>query len=281
MQSPCRGFLLRAAYDSHVRALRRFAVLILVIASVGCIWARAESVSQLPIPNSYVQDFAGVIDADSQQQMEQLSREVSKQAHATIVIVTIHSLDGVSIEEFATNLEDKWKVGPKGSDRGVLMLLAVNDRKRRIEVGYGLEGILNDAKVGDIGRSMVPWLQRGEYGQGLLEAQQQIASVIAADANVTLTPLAHPVRQPVPQRGRNDWLGLVVFLVIIFFIFRGGRRGGGGGGWLPWFILGNLMGGGRRGGGGGGFGGGGGDDGGNFGGGFGGGSGGGGASGDW
>src|SRR6185437_2020005 len=143
--------------------------------------------------------------------------------------------------------------------------------------------ILNDAKVGDIGRTMVPWLQRGEYGQGLLEGQQQIAKVIAADANVTLAPLQQPVRQPVPQRGRKDWLGIIVFFVIIFFIFRGGRRGGGG--WLPWFILGNMRGGGRRGGWGGGSGGfgggGGGGGGGDFGGGFGGGSGGGGASGDW
>ena len=274
-----------------MRALRRFAVLILVIASIGRDGARAESVSQLPMPTSYVQDFAGVIDADSKQQMEQLSRQVYEQAHATIEIVTIHSLDGESIEQFATDLEDKWKVGPKGTDRGVLMILAINDRKRRIEVGYGLEGILNDAKVGDIGRSMVPYLQRDEYGPGLLEGQQQIASVIAADAGVTLAPLQHPVRQPVPQRGRNDWLGLVVFLVILFFIFRGGRRGGVGGGWLPWFILGNMMGGGRRGGGwgggdggfggGGGGGGGSGGGGGDFGGGFGGGSGGGGASGDW
>jgi uncharacterized protein len=242
---------------------------------------RAESVSQLPTPTSYVEDFAGVIDAASKQQMEELSRAVYQQAHATIEVVTIHSLGGASIEEFATDLEDKWKVGPKGSDRGIIMILAINDRKRRIEVGYGLEGILNDAKVGDVGRTMVPWLQRGEYGQGLLEGEQQIANVIAADAHVTLTPLQHSVRQPAPQHSRHDWLGILIFFGILFFIFRGGRRGGGG--WLPWFILGNIMGGGRGGGWGGGGGGGGGDDGGggDFGGGFGGGSGGGGASGGW
>ncbi|HEX5284773.1 MAG TPA: TPM domain-containing protein [Bryocella sp.] len=233
------------------------------------------------MPTSYVQDFAGVVDAGSKQQMEQLSRELWQQAHAKVIVVTIHSLQGGSIEEFATDLEDKWKVGAKDTDRGLLIILAINDRKRRIEVGYGLEGILNDAKVGDIGRTMVPYLQRGEYGPGLLEAEQQIATVIAADAHVTLTPLAHPVRQPAPQRGRNDWLGVIVFFVILFFIFGRGRRGGG---WLPWFILGNMMGGGGRGGWGGGDGGGsGGGGGGNddFGGGFGGGSGGGGASGDW
>lgn len=263
-----------------MKALRRLAVLLLAISVVFGVCARAETVSQLPQPTSYVSDFAGVIDADSKQQMEQLSREVHQQAHATVIIVTIHSLEGESIEEFSNDLYEKWKIGPRDSDRGILMLLAVNDRKRRIEVGYGLEGILNDAKVGDIGRTMVPYLQRGEYGPGLLQAEQQIASVIAADAHVTLAPLQHPVRQPAPQRGRKDWLGIVVFFIILFFIF-----GGRGGGWLPWFFLGNMMGGGGRGGGGdggGGFsgGGGGGDDD-NFGGGFGGSSGGGGASGDW
>jgi uncharacterized protein len=253
------------------------AVLFLVVSAPFCVSAHAETVSQLPMPTSYVQDFAGVVDAGSKQQMEQLSSELWQQAHAKVIIVTIHSLQGESIEEFATDLEDKWKVGGKDTDRGLLMILAINDRKRRIEVGYGLEGILNDAKVGDIGRTMVPYLQRGEYGPGLLEAEQQIASVIAADAHVTLTPLQHPVRQPAPQRGRNDWLGVIIFFVILFFIFGSGRRGGG---WLPWFILGNMMGGGGRGGwGGGGGGGSGGND--DFGGGFGGGSGGGGASGDW
>lgn len=251
----------------------------------------AETVSQLPAaPTSYVQDLAGVVDDGSKQQMEQLSREVYEKAHATIEVVTIHSLEGATIEQFATELEEKWKVGPKGTDRGILMLLAINDHKRRIEVGYGLEGILNDAKVGDIGRSMVPALQKGQYGPALLAGEQQIATVIAKDANVTLSA---PTEQPVPQQrkarqrgGGKDWLALVIFLVFILF-FRGGGRGGGG--WLPWFLLGNLMGS-RRGrwgggddgfGGGGGSGGGGGGDSGDFGGGFGGDSGGGGASGDW
>lgn len=260
-----------------MRTLRRLSVLLLVVSAVLGVAGRAETASQLPQPTSYVQDFAGVVDAGSKQQMEQLSGELWQQAHAKVIIVTIHSLQGQSIEEFATDLEDKWKVGAKDTDRGLLMILAINDRKRRIEVGYGLEGILNDAKVGDIGRTMVPYLQRGEYGPGLLEAEQQIANVIAADAHVTLAPLQHPVPKPAPQRGRNDWLGVIIFFVILFFILGSGRRGGG---WLPWFILGNMMGGGGRGGwGGGGGGSGGGND--DFGGGFGGGSGGGGASGDW
>ena len=258
-----------------------------VVATCAAGWARAESVSQLPSkPTSYVQDFAGVIDADSKQQMEQLSLEVYEKAHATIEVVTVHSLEGADIDQYTTDLEDKWRVGPKGTDRGVLMILAINDHKRRIEVGYGLEGILNDAKVGDIGRNMVPLLRQNQFGPALLSGEQQIAGVIAADANVTLTaPVSQPVQQTyrTERRGGNNWIGFVIF-IIIMGIFLGGGRGGG---WLPWFLLGSLFGGGRGGGfGGGGFGGGGGgfgggSGGGDFGGGFGGGSGGGGASGDW
>ena len=274
-------------------SLRRFVcVVVVMLTALPGVLAGAETVSQLPQPTSYVADFAGVIDAGSKQAMEQLSREVYEKAHATIEVVTIHSLDGEAIEPFTTELEEKWKVGPKGSDRGILMILAINDHKRRIEVGYGLEGILNDAKVGDIGRSMVPMLQQGQYGPALLSGEQQMARVIAADANVTLsTPEPQPVprRQAARHRGGGDWIGLVIFVVVFLLFFRGGR--GGGGGWLPWFLLGNLMGSGRGrwGGGDGGFGGGGsgdgggggGGDGGDFGGGFGGDSGGGGSSGDW
>jgi uncharacterized protein len=253
--------------------------------------ARGESVDKLPKPTSYVADFAGVIDADSKQQIEALGRQVYEKAHATIVVATVKSLDGLTIEDFTTQLEDKWRVGPKNSDRGVLMVFAIQDHKRRIEVGYGLEGILNDAKAGDIGRSMVAQLKDEQYGAAALSGVQQIASVIAADANVTLdAPVQHTYhREPARSGGgRGFGIGGIIFIIILIFLFTRGGRGGGGGGWL-WFLLGSMLGGGGRGygGGGGGFGGGGdgggGDSGGggDFGGGFGGDSGGGGASGDW
>src|SRR5579875_2849189 len=158
--------------------------------AVATATAGAEAVKDLPArPTSYVQDFAGVIDPGAKAQMETLGAEVEREAHATIEVVTIHSLDGESIEDFATQLEDKWRVGPKGTDRGVIMLFAINDHKRRIEVGYGLEGVLNDAKVGDIGRSMVPDLRKGDYGSAILGGERQIADAIATDAGVTLSPL--------------------------------------------------------------------------------------------
>jgi len=242
--------------------------------------ARAEDPTKLPQPTTYVSDFAGVVDADSKQQIEALCTEVYEKAHATIEVVTIQSLDGMPIENFTTKLEDKWKVGAKDTDKGVILLVVVKDHKWRIEVGYGLEGILNDAKVGDIGRSVAPQLHQGQFGPGLLNAAQQVGNVIAADANVSLTetPQQPPVeeQQSEPTRSRGfPWFKLILFIFFLLIFARGGGRGGG---WL-WFLAGNMLGGGGgRGGFGGGGGGGGGSD---FGGGFGGGSGGGGASGDF
>jgi uncharacterized protein len=162
------------------------------------------------------------------------------------------------------------------------MLVVMNPRKYRIEVGYGLEGILNDAKVGDIGRAMVPSLSQGDYNTGITLGVQQIVRVIAADADVTLN-LTQPVHQyhrqqaPAQLNFMEILLGGGVILLILFFLIKTGNTG------LIFFLLGNLMGGGF-GGGRGGRGGGGGrdsDGGGGFGGFGGGSSGGGGASGDY
>jgi uncharacterized protein len=261
---------------------RWLAVVLLIFAPSAVL--TAESVSSLPAPTGYVSDFAGVLSPSTKANLENLCTQVDRQAHAQIAVVTIKTLDNdQSIDEFATALEDKWKVGAKGTDRGVLMLVVMNPRKYRIEVGYGLEGILNDAKVGDIGRTMVPALSQLDYNTAIPIGVQQIAQVIATDAGVTLN-LAQPVHQyhrqqqqaPVQISFMELLLGGGVILLILFFLIKTGNTG------LIFFLLGSLMGGGgggRRGGGGdwgGGDGGGGG-----FGGFGGGGSGGGGASGDY
>jgi len=259
---------------------RWLAVLILLLAP--SVTLTAESVSTLPAPTGYVNDFAGVLSPDIKQSVERLCTQVDRQAHAQIAVVTVKTIDGdQSIEEFATALEDKWKVGAKGTDRGVLMLFVMTPRRGRIEVGYGLEGILNDAKVGDIGRSMVPAATQGDYNTAIPLGVGQIARIIATDAGVTLT------QQPVHQYHRQQQapvqltltellLGGGVILLVLFFLVKTGNTG------LIFFLLGNLMGGGFGGGRGGGRGR---DDDGGGGGGFGGfgggGSGGGGASGDF
>jgi uncharacterized protein len=266
---------------------RLIALFLLILAWSGLAWG--ERVQDLPPPSNYVNDFAGVLSPGTLASLNALCAQVDRRAHAQIAVVTVKSLDGEPIENFATALEDKWKVGKKGTDRGLLLILATNDRKYRTEVGYGLEGILPDGRVGDIGRQMVPYLRQNDYDGAVTMAVRQMAGVIAADAGVTLNTGLRPGYAPAQQAkpltlGEVLVLG-VILLLVIFFLARVGGSG------LLGFLIGMFMGGGGSGGwggrgGGGGFGGGGGwGDGGGGGGGFGGfgggSSGGGGASGSW
>jgi len=235
-----------------MKCISRWLVVVLLLFAPAALLT-AESVATLPAPTGYVNDFANVLSPQTRQSVESLCTQVDRQAHAQIAVVTVKTLDGdQSIEEFATALQEKWKVGAKGTDRGVLMLLVMTPRRGRIEVGYGLEGILNDAKVGDIGRSMVPAAQQGDYNTAIPLGVRQIANVIATDAGVTLTQ-SQPVhqyrreQQPVHLSLLQLLLGGGAILLILFFLVKTGNTG------LIFFLLGNLMGGGfgGRGGGGG------------------------------
>src|SRR5467141_4510252 len=254
----------------------------------------AEDIKKIH-PTGYVSDLAGVNAQEARTRLEALCAEVEQKTGAQMAIVTVQSLDGESVENYGVNLYKQLGVGNKKDNRGVLLLVAPHERKYRIEVGYGLEPVINDARAGDAGRAMVPFLRQGDYGNAAEAAAWQLAKYIANDAGVTLSgqPPAGRIRNTGSSGGNLGlWfvLGLIVlFMVIASLSSRGGGRpgGGSGGSGLLWFLLGMLAdsagrrsGGGSGGWGGGGFGGGGGDGGGV--GGFGGGSsGGGGASGDW
>jgi uncharacterized protein len=262
--------------------------LLLLIGVVFALPFRGERIEDLPKPQNYVSDFAHVLSPVTEQRLDALCAQVDHRANAQIAVVTINTLDGDDIDDYTSRLEEKWGVGKKGSDRGVILLFAIQDRKRRIEVGYGLEGILPDGRVGDIGREMVPYLRQGDYDQAISLGVKRIADVIAADANVTLNaPQPAPVHSHA-SGGVGSLIALLIFFVFVLLLLS--RMGGGG---LLGFLLGMFMGnassgrysrrgrGDWRDWGGGGFGGGG-DGGGSGFGGFGGGSsGGGGASGDW
>lgn len=247
----------------------------------------AEQIKNLK-PQGYVDDFANVLSPQAKNKLTALCTEVDQKAHAQIAVVTVSSLEGEPIEQFSIDLATAWGVGPKQSSRGVMILIAPNDHKYRVEVGYGLEPILPDGKVGGFGREAVPFLRQNDYSDAALLITQRIASVIAEDQKVALdantnvsTPQPESDNSPIPF---GNLFGLIILVIFIFFplvgfllrVFfgiggsRGSRRGGGM--WMggPWYGGSSMGGGGSWGGGGGGFGG------------FGGGSfGGGGASGSW
>ena len=194
---------------------------------------RTEPIKQLK-PTGYVNDFAGVLDASSSESIRNICRQIDQKAKAQIAIVTIHSLDGADIEGYASDLYKAWGIGPKSSNRGVLILLAINDRQRRIEVGYGLEPILPDGKVGGFGRETVPLLRQNQYGPAVLLMTQRVAGVIAADAGITLEG-PEPPRPPPDERPANGpsagaiFLGIVIVLIVLSVLSRAGGGGGFGG----------------------------------------------------
>jgi uncharacterized protein len=247
--------------------------------AIGSAQSLDKTLDQLQ-PRGYVNDFAGVLAPQTVQSLTLLCGQVDQRAHAQIAVITVKTIGDEDIDDFVNKLEERWKVGAKGTDRGILIFLAVDDHKYRIEVGYGLEGILPDGKVGGIGRQMVPYLRQQDYNSALILATTSIAQVIATDAGVKLDPQWNPQPSQQESQPKPLTLGQIIIggiFLILFLIFIA-KAGGGG---LLGFILGMLMSGGGGGGGGGGGWGGGGGGGGGFGGFGGGGSGGGGASGSW
>ncbi len=212
-------------------ARARFAVIPPLLAALFAFLAlpaRAEKVADLPQPTDYVSDFAHVLSPEAIARLDALCTQLDNSAaSAKIAVVTVHDLDGDDAADYATQLEDHWKMGDKdkakGLNRYAMVLLAVADHKYRIEVGYGLEGILPDGKTGDIGRDMVPDLKAGDYDGAVTTAVGEVAQVIADDAHVTLdnapAPANQPVQQQPPSTG-NVFGGIILTIFVLLFIFR-------------------------------------------------------------
>src|SRR2546430_2499943 len=170
-----------------MRAIPFFrAAVLLCAAFFGAVFARAEDIKSIH-PTGYVTDLAGVIGTEKKASLEALCTELEQKTGAQLAIVTVRSLDGQSVEYYAVDLFRQLGIGSKKDNRGVLLLVAPNDRKFRIEVGYGLEPVVNDARAGDAGRAMVPFLRQSDYGDAVETGAWQLAKYIADDSNVTLS----------------------------------------------------------------------------------------------
>jgi len=256
--------------------------LIITLTLLSALAATGYSQTDLPMPRHYVEDYANVINESEERSLNGVLQELYQKTGAQYIVLTVLSAGGLPIEQFSIELAEKWKLGQKGKDNGMLFVLAKNDQKYRFEVGYGLEGFVTDQYCGRIGRDvLVPYLKKGDYSGGIYQANLQIIQRIASESGVSLTGM--PRIAPVPVRRRRRVAPCCSALpILIFMLLMFGGRGRGMG---MWFFLPFMMGGfgghggygrsGSFGGGsfGGGFGG--------FGGGMGGGFGGGGASGGW
>jgi uncharacterized protein len=201
-----------------------------------------------------VNDFAQVIDPENKAKMESLSREILQKTGASVVVVTVKTIgSNEEVSLYVNGLYKAWGIGRKGEDRGVLIFLAVNERKIRIETGYGVEGVLPDGLVGEIlDKYTIPHLRAGETGKGLYNAMFACGSYLAKDRGVELTGVATPYRAKGNPQKQGIGIGTgIVFLILAIFLLgtRTGRE------ILPWILL-LLISGGRGSGRDGGFGGG-------------------------
>jgi uncharacterized protein len=272
--APCQA---RLPWARSLTAL--LALLLLVMAPRSPWHASAGAAQDAPLPeiSQPLTDLAGVVDASSAREIDRLSRALLAATGDVVVVVTVPSFEPYAdIREYATRLFENHGRGignnteNQEKDRGVLILLAVKERRVWVEVGYGLEQWITDGFAGQTSREdMVPSFRTGNYGAGLLNGTARIVSRIAQGRNVTLTDV--PIPRAARQRSRSAsgmplWVVVLVFVVILMMSRSGGgpgrgvRRWGQRGGWSGWSSgvgpFGGGFGGGGWGGGGGGFGGG-------------------------
>lgn len=283
-------------YKPIVSFTKNIVLVLLCTLQVNVLWAQIPKSDLPPAPNPprLVNDLAGVMDASVIQELEKELVAFDNTQSTQIAVVTVKSIGSYEIAQYGTELAHHWGIGRKGKDNGVLLLVAVNDRKVNISTGYGTEGAITDGTAGTIIRQEItPAFKNGDYNGGIVAGARAIKAALNGEY----------VNDQVNNTEEGVGIPMIVLLFITIFviivIIGASGRGGGGGGkggrsgeymsrrgddFLTGAILGSLLNGGRSGGFGGGFGGGssgGFGGGGGFGGFGGGGFGGGGASGSW
>jgi uncharacterized protein len=174
-----------------------------------------------PAPRGYVSDFAEILPGAYRDSIESLCAELERKAAVQVAVVTVSDLGGDEIEPYAVDLFASWGIGKKGRDEGVLILLARRERRVRIEVGYGLEGILPDGRCGGIiRRVMGPDLAADRFGPGILRGAEAVAAVIARDREVALDrPGAGASALADEERGpRHPLVNLIILAVILLVV---------------------------------------------------------------
>jgi uncharacterized protein len=206
---------------------------------------------KVPKNTGYITDEANLLNAKDRQTLSQYAKNLDQQTSIQVATVIIKDLEGLPIEEAAQAIFKEWKIGQKGKDNGLLFLISTNEKKVRIEVGYGLEGLLPDGKVGRLlDENFIPFAKSGQLSSAIINSHLALLNIIAKDKNILLE-LPTP---PIPQQQKKEIHPIIQGLLLILFIFflTKGRRFL----WPLLLILSSMRGGGRGGfGGGGGFGG--------------------------
>lgn len=188
---------------------------------------------EIPVMTSPVMDNANIMSETKRQELEQFLFSLDTNSSAQIAVLTIPSLEGESLEEYSIKVAREWGLGNAEDSKGVLLLIAFDEKKIRIEVGYGAEGDLTDAKCGMIIRNVIaPNFQNGNYSEGIIKGAKAIAKIVAPD-------MQNSSDMEIGEDFENDPIAIVamaIFFILYFIMFTGMlstkfhvlRR------WLPW-----------------------------------------------
>jgi uncharacterized protein len=194
-------------------------------------------------PTVYVVDNAGVIDAGTERQLLGVLHELEQKTGVQYIILTVQTTGGVPVQQASFDLADQWKLGQTGKDNGLLFMTSLKEREYFFQVGYGLEGYLTDRFCGSAGRDyLVPHFKKGDYNQGILQANLRVIQRIAEQEGIQLTGMPDLPRSPERGQARRRTMPCCRGwpLLLFFLLFMGGGRGGRG----MWLMLPFLMGGG-------------------------------------
>ncbi len=208
------------------------------------VWIFILSVSAVPalalkVPplKGRVNDYAGILKPDEERLLENYLASVETSTSAQMVLLTIRSLEGDPLEDFSMRVVETWKIGKKKADNGILLLVALEEREIRIEVGYGLESVLPDGKCGAIIRQvLVPQFRSGNYYEGISRAFQIMGQAVAGDPSQLKVLESHESKSG--SGVGTFFLALILFFLILKIISpcRKGRfySSRGGSGWKPY-----------------------------------------------
>jgi len=208
------------------------------IAALSCFLLLAAACFGLEVPalKGRVNDYASVINANVEKELEDYLQELENQSGIQMVVLTVPGLKGDDIASFGIKVAEKWGIGRKGKDDGAILLVAMEEHAVRIEVGYGLEGTLTDAKCGLIIRNVIiPEFKNNNYSQGIAKGIKNMAGVATGNEELVSRNVAHE-----KDESNDDALGLffVIVWMIIFFVVISSK-----GGIWKWFILSRMFGG--------------------------------------
>ena len=232
-------FPVKLAYKKHFSSCLFCSLLFFLLWATFC---PVHAERPIPEPQGLVNDFAGVIPDAYAQKITAVSAALLQKTGVPIVVVTMPDIGGAEYNDYANRLYTAWGIGKKGEDKGVLIFITIQERKMRIETGYGVEGILPDGRVGEIrDRYMLPYLKEDRFAEGLLAGTLAVAKIIADDSGVELT---QEPQAPPPKKKGSLLSFLPILFIIMIFVMISKRRGGS---WLLFLpLLFGLGGGGSR-----------------------------------